>query len=736
MNKKLKFLPMAVTGIGSLVIMLVIILSGYVFEGGVIAAVIGGILFVVTVISKKLREVAVLFYLSAALIFSGIMMASGSQCSYNHAKLLAGDDALVVAKVTGESESRPSKVVYILETESVGDTDINVKLRLVSNVALDIYAGDIISFTEDVYCIDKFDSSLSRYYMSEGIYLGATIYDGEEKYTLIKDGSDTIACKLQLLRDEIKARIYSYLPNEYGSVAIGMLLGDTSGVSDETIASFKRSGVYHLFAVSGLHLSIWVMGVYTFLGKLGLSRRKNGAFSVIFTFFFMALSGFSPSVTRAGVMLIAAKGGTLLKREVSAINSLGFALMVLLLFNPMSAANVSLWLSFSATAGIITLYKKLEEKVDLHLSLIKPKPLGKGVKALVCTFLVSVTAVLFTLPVSCFAFGGISIMGPITNLFVAYPATVMMISAGICALLQSISFAGNLSALVCGIMAKLVIYITDKTGSVPFAMIKTESLILIIFAIILISITVCIYMLVKDSRKRVKALVSSVLVVSLIFVGAGVIYRRGLTTATVVDVDDGICIVVEKSGEKLILGSGSSDSYAYDKVEEEVFDSRASMLIVPDNNKWNSGICNDLIDRIEFERIISGEAINGVGSTVEPDFRLSPWDSGSIEFHKTEALTYAYCVFEATDMLIIFDCDEDAVISQHLDADVLVCSYYLPDSLDLSGFGNIIITSSKKVSEDMIKRYSSFNNSIYSTLGQQSLSLQMRSSREVEIFSE
>ena len=63
---KLKFLPMATIGFSALAIMLVIILSGYHFEGGVFSVAFGVILLIFTVISKKLREVTVLFYLSAA----------------------------------------------------------------------------------------------------------------------------------------------------------------------------------------------------------------------------------------------------------------------------------------------------------------------------------------------------------------------------------------------------------------------------------------------------------------------------------------------------------------------------------------------------------------------------------------------------------------------------------------------------------------------------------------------
>ncbi len=735
MMNRLKFLPMAITGVSALLIMSGIILSGFIFEGGAACIALGGILLTATVISKRLREVTVLFYLSAALLFSGLMLSGSNQCSFNQAKMSEGKDVTVTATVTGEVQSGPSKIIYILKTESVADNEIEVKFRLMSNCSLGIYAGDVISFSADVYSVDKLDSSLKRYYMSEGIYLGSNYYDGEENITLIKDGSNTLDCKLQLLRDEIKGRIYSFLPNEYGAVAVAILLGDSYGVSDETVANFKISGVSHLFAVSGLHLSVWVMSLFYFLRKLGISKRTGCILTVFFIVFFMMLSGFSPSVTRAGVMLLATQGGVLIKRERNALNSLGFALILILVFNPMAAASVSLWLSFSATLGIITMYPKIEEAIQSRIGTARRSPFKKLLIALVSVFFVSVVAVLFTFPVSCFTFGGISIAGPVTNVLVSHASTVMMITAGMTALFYSVAFLGNFFALVCGFMAKYVVFITEKIGDIPFAMVEVEFFILVIFAVLIISAVVCSLILFRQRSQRIKAVVASALILCIIFGCTGFIYNHNLTKAAVIDVDDGICMVIEKSGERLVLGCGGSEHYAQDKIANEIFGNKASVLIVPDSRKWNSSLSESVSNLVSFERIISGEEIKGVDSTVESDFTLSPWDSGNIEFHKTESLCYAYCIFESTDMLVIFTCDENAQINEHLDADILICSYYLPESLDLSGFGNIIISSSPEVSEDMVKRYSSNNSNVYSTYGETNLIINMKNSKQADIIS-
>ncbi len=721
--------PMAVIGFTALMIMLIIVFTGHLFEGGAVAVTLGLIVITVTVISKKLREVTVLFYLSAALLFSGFLMIGNSACSYDAANTLAGEDVTVVAKVTGESEASPSKSTYILKTVSLNGNEIDVKLRLSSNTSLSIYAGDEVTFKTDVYSLGKYSDSLKRYYMSEGMYLTASIFDGEESLEILKDGSDTFSCKLQLLRDEIKSRIYSLLPNEYGGIAVAMLLGDKSGISDETDTAFKNSGISHLFAVSGLHLSIWIMGLYALLRKLGVRQQLNSVISIAFTFFIMALTGFSASISRAGVMLIIMMLGNMLNRKSDSLNSLGFAVFVILAVNPMAASSVSLLLSFFATLGIILSYP-LTEKLTAF-SFIKIKLIRKTVKGFVSIFAISFVATLFTLPVNAAVFGQVSVIGPFTNVLVSYPSTLLMLTAGITAVIQPISFIANAVALVCGLCAKYIVFISHKLSDLPFSVVKTDGILFEVSFIFLLCMTVCCFIIFKEKLMRIKSVIAVTLITALVSTSVHLVYNHNLTTLKIMDVDDGLCIIVEKSGEKVVLGCGSSDKYALEEVSYEIFND-ASLLVVPNSNEWNSSLALDLTKSIDFERTVCGETVDYLEADVVSDFELNPWENASIEFHNNDDLTYAYCVFDGTDVLIVFDCEQKEL--SHLEADILICSYYLPANTDLSSFDNIVISSLKAVCEDMISKYSTQNSNIYSTSGETDIHLELRKQKDAKII--
>ena len=725
--------PMAAIGFCSLITILLSVMIGYVFECGVIAAAVGVILLIVTVISKKLREVTVLFYLSAALLFSGFQLIGNSRGDMDSAKALAGNDVSVVAQVTGESKVSPSKTTYILKTASINGRAFETGMRLNCVTSLNAYAGDEISFTANVHSIDEYDDSLKRYYMSEGIYLGATVHDADQCVEVVKDGSETILCKLQRLRDEIKNRIYSCLPNEYGGIAIAMLIGDDSGVTDETNEAFRDSGISHLFAVSGLHLSIWIIGIYNILDKIGLRRKVNSLISIFFVFILMAVTGFTPSITRAGIMLIVMLTGNLVNRRSDGLNSLGFALIVILIVNPMAAMSASLLLSFLATLGIIVLYPSVEIFIE-KLNIIKITPLRKIIKGILSVLAISVVATLFTLPVNAFVFGKISIIGPVTNILVAYPSTLLMISAGITALLQPVGAVSNITALLCGLCARFIVFVSDKLSSLSFAVINTGNILFQLSLIFLLCAVLCCFIIFKNRLNRIKAIIAVVLSITVISASVHFIYNHNLTTVKVIDVDDGICLVVEKSGQKAVLGCGASDSYVLDEVITDVFDKKASLLLVPNSNLWNSSLAKDISSNINFENIFSGEAIDNVKSKVLTDFAVNPWQNASIEFHSDPNITYAYCVFEGSDILIVFDFDNAQLPKEHLDADVLICSYYLGDNQNLSGFGNIIVSSTKAVGEDMINRYSPQNNNIHSTFGEKDITLEFRSEQDVKII--
>ena len=131
--------------------------------------------------------------------------------------------------------------------------------------------------------------------------------------------------------------------------AKALLLGDTGDIDYATDTAFKISGIRHVIAVSGLHVSILFSLVYVFT-----ARRKwlTTIVGLPLLFCFAALVGFSPSITRACVMHGLALIAMLFEREYDPPSALSFAVLCMLLSNPWTITNVGFQLSIGCVVGI------------------------------------------------------------------------------------------------------------------------------------------------------------------------------------------------------------------------------------------------------------------------------------------------------------------------------------------------------------------------------------------------
>ena len=103
-----------------------------------------------------------------------------------------------------------------------------------------------------------------------------------------------------------------------------MTVGDQDHISDEVDSAFRDAGISHLLVVSGLHLSA-ASGIGYWLLSRRLGRRASALAACVLTAAFMGLVGLSPSVVRAGVMVLLVLGARILGEQADALTSMGLA---------------------------------------------------------------------------------------------------------------------------------------------------------------------------------------------------------------------------------------------------------------------------------------------------------------------------------------------------------------------------------------------------------------------------
>ncbi|MDO4568500.1 MAG: ComEC/Rec2 family competence protein [Clostridia bacterium] len=184
----------------------------------------------------------------------------------------------------------------------------------------------------------------------------------------------------------------------------GMLLGDKTGIRDSVLQSFRDSGVAHLFAVSGLHVSI-------FAAALTLALRRANPWArlgvvAVFLFVYCALTAFPASLVRASLMTLFVLLADPLKRRYDVLSSLCAALIVILLVNPFELYTAGLQLSFLCVYAIAMLTPPLH------------RAMGRVHDAVALPISVAVSGTVGSAPLSAHYFSRLPLVGVFTNVLI------------------------------------------------------------------------------------------------------------------------------------------------------------------------------------------------------------------------------------------------------------------------------------------------------------------------------
>ena len=132
-----------------------------------------------------------------------------------------------------------------------------------------------------------------------------------------------------------------------------LFTGERDYLSGNLTLNFTRTGINHVLALSGMHLAILALIVNRLLSLLKLGKKTRLLVTAILVIFYMAMTGFSSSVTRAGIMLAVACGLFLLSSTRDSVTALCVAIFTICIIEPYAIYDIGLWLSAFATLGVI-----------------------------------------------------------------------------------------------------------------------------------------------------------------------------------------------------------------------------------------------------------------------------------------------------------------------------------------------------------------------------------------------
>lgn len=359
---------------------------------------------------------------------------------------------------------------YVVNIEELDGKSVNFDMVLVASYKCDLTRGDFFELTGRIYSTESYDDY--EFLNNKNVYDYPIICSIDDSVEIVYCESEfRIPLALSGLNSRASSILKAVVGKNGGTLASALLLGNRDLLPADTLRDFKRAGVYHMLALSGLHVAI-LIGIFDWILKKMLSPRGIRILVLtVLSLFYVALTGFALSACRSMLMLWIFYLSLLIGKQRDTMTSLFLAVFVIVLINPSSILDVGLQLSFFSTFGVVASsiiankikwFKESESEDGIK------KYLLRIVRKLALLMLSSVCVFIVTLPLIMVYFGEVSLATFFSNLFMGLLCEVFMVVSLITLLLSSNSFLrvpfASFSSYIADFITDTVSFISDKEG--------------------------------------------------------------------------------------------------------------------------------------------------------------------------------------------------------------------------------------------------------------------------------
>lgn len=466
------------------------------------------------------------------------------------------------------------------------------------------------------------DSEELTYHQGKGIFLLAYLESEAE----ITEGSLRLRDYPALWRQKIIDVIALVFPADTAGFAKALLIGDTTDLTYQQDRTFQVSGIRHIVAVSGLHVSILFALIYLLFGK---QRVLNTLFGIPLLLLFAAIAGFSPSIIRACIMQVLILLAMLANKEYDPPTALAFSVLVILGVNPRAITSVSFQLSVGCMIGIFAFSEPLRQYL-LSFGNLKEKSKGKSRSAKMIRWItgsvaVSLSAMSVTTPLCAIYFGMVSLVGIIANLLTLPILSVIfygiMIACG--ASLIWVPFGKCMGFLVSWLM-RYVLWISNLLAKFPLAAVYTDSVYIVFWLIFAYLLLTAFFLL-----KRKYPAITAVGIVLGLCVCVGLSWLEPMlddTRVSVIDVGQGQSILVQQGDSHYLVDCGgehagiTADTVANFLLSQGIF--RLDGIILTHYDTDHAGSVLNLMTSVNADRIYLPDISdsNGIREQIEKNY--------------------------------------------------------------------------------------------------------------------
>ena len=356
-------------------------------------------------------------------------------------------------------------------------------------------------------------------------------------------------------RRQIASTFENALPeSEFVGVLTALATGSRNGINKSQWDVFRITGTSHLMAISGLHIGmVAVIGFFLFRWIWSLpgttvlrvpAPMVGAAGAVLVGTLYAALAGFSIPTQRALVMLVVAMSGLVLLKKIAPTTLIGVALFAVLAFDPMATLSPGFWLSFLAVSVIIMSAHKPGHNNSSFIQLIK-------IQWLLAIALIPATILFFQ---------SASLAAPVANLIAVPLFTVAVVPLTLLSAIAGeflpMAIAASLLSLAAAVLTWLWWWLSWLAELLPLVRVSAS-----FSAIVIAVIGVMIFLLVRHTHVRWIGVLGFVPLFYWPFEDR---LQPGEVTMTMLDVGQGLAVVVQTRSHTLVYDTGPRFSPEFD----------------------------------------------------------------------------------------------------------------------------------------------------------------------------
>jgi competence protein ComEC len=333
------------------------------------------------------------------------------------------------------------------------------------------------------------------------------------------------------------------------AIAAAVLIGDRTGVPEETRNALQAAGTYHVIAISGGNIAIVAAGGVGVLALFGIRGRTGALLIILVLIAFATVVTAGPSVWRATLMAIAYFAARVVDHRTSVWQATAVAAASILVMQPLDLSDPGFLLTFGATMALVEGARRWESL----------RPRSKVLSWIVAVVIGSLAVEAALLPVSALAFSRVTSAGLLLNLLAVPAMAVVQIAAMVVTLLSGTPLLAYCAGWTAHVAANALVSSADLVTAAPWLTTRVPPpamwLVLVYYGALLGSIA---------GRGRVRAASAVVLIASLaaIVSGADFANRPGggapSLRLTIFDVGQAESMLLETGGYTLLVDTGGA----------------------------------------------------------------------------------------------------------------------------------------------------------------------------------